>query len=162
MRKTKPYRYRVQRVAAPDYTTENVLRVGNQEQLTGQINGQKASDLEERVAKALSKVEAGFEFRARITSDALGQRRLTSEFANIRGEIEIDMLAERSGETIPIFVDGQISHHVAPWQAEQDKIKTDATNEFGKQFGWREAVRIPFWEILDQDAADRRIRNLFA
>jgi hypothetical protein len=157
----KPYKYRTRPIARPEYTTENVLRIGNQETLTGIVSGMKASDLEERVARALSRLEASFDFRIRITSDALGDRELTKRFENVRGEVEIDFLAQR-GQVYPIFVDGQISHHYAPWQADQDKAKTDVTNEFGRKFGWHEAIRIPFWELVDQDMANRTVRRVLS
>jgi hypothetical protein len=161
MKNPKPYKYRSKPIAAPEYnTSENVQRIGNQEVLSGQINGMKASDLEERVYRSLTKLEIPSEFRARVTSDALGQRRLTSEFANIRGEVEIDFLAERTGQTFPIFVDGEIGHFFTPYQAEQDKLKADIVNEFGSQFGWHEAIRIPFWKLIDQEMTDRTVRDL--
>jgi very-short-patch-repair endonuclease len=157
----KPYKYRLRKVAPPDYDYgHTVLRVGNQEVLNGVVQGMKASDLEERVAKALDKLEAEYEFRARITSAALGEQELTRQFENVRGEVEIDFLVDR-GQVTPVFVDGQISHHFTPYQAEQDKAKTDITNEFGTRFGWREAVRIPFWTLIDQEMTDRTVRNLF-
>lgn len=155
----KPYKYRQQRIAPPEYTRENVQRVGNEEVLTGQVQGMNASDLEERVARALDKLEISYGFRERISSAAIGTRRLTSQFANIKGEVEIDFIAER-GQVYPIFVDGQISHYFTPYQADKDKEKTAVTNEFGRQFGWHEAIRIPFWELETQDMTDRTIRNL--
>src|SRR5688572_10238015 len=87
-RKTPLYLYRIRPVAKPETAYgETVIRTGDQEIITGQINGEKASDLEERVANSLSKFEIPFEFRARITSQALGRQRLTSSRANVRGEI---------------------------------------------------------------------------
>jgi hypothetical protein len=158
----KPYKYKQRGIAPPDMDYGHVLtRTGSKEQLTGVVQGLKASDLEERVAKSLDKLEIPFDFRARITSDALGQRHLTSQFANIKGEVEIDMLCDRNGLVTPIFVDGEIGHHFTPYQAEQDKVKTDVTDEFGRAFGWKESVRIPFWKLIDQDMTDRTIRDIF-
>jgi len=156
----KPYKYRIRPVAPPETEYgQTVIRTGNQEVLSGQVQGMHASDLEERVAKALDKMEISFEFRVRITSQALGNQRLTHQFANVRGEAEIDMLCDVGGQSVPIFVDGQISHHYAPWQADQDKLKTEMTDEFGKQFGWRESIRIPFWQLIDQEMTDRTVRD---
>lgn len=155
----KPYRYRQQRIATPEYTRENVQRAGDQEVLTGQVQGMDASDLEERVARALDKLEISYGFRERITSDAIGSRQLTQRFANVKGEVEIDMLCDVGGQMVPVFVDGQISHYFTPYQADKDKEKTDITNEFGRQFGWREAIRLPFWDLQTQDMTDRTVRN---
>ena len=159
----KPYQYRTHPIAPPDYDYgQTVLRVGHKEVLTGMVDGMKASDLEERVARALDKLETPYEFRARITSEAFGQRRLTNQFANVRGEVEIDFLADRNGRVYPIFVDGQISHYLTAWQADADKVKTNVANEFGQRFGWSEAIRIPFWKLMNQDATDETIRDLIA
>jgi hypothetical protein len=161
MRK-KTYLYRTRPPGIPDYDYgQTVIRTGDQEQLTGVINGDKASDLEERTHRALGKLDIPSEFRVRITSEALGNQRLTSKRANIKGEIEIDFLAEYNGQITPIFVDGQIAHFMTPHQAEIDKQKADLANEFGRQFGWREAVRVPFWKLIDQDMTDRTIREIF-
>jgi hypothetical protein len=161
-KKLKPYRYKQKAVAPPDYDYgRTVLRVGNQEQLSGVVQGIKASDLEERVARALDTMEIPYQFRARITSQALGRRKLTRQFANIQGEVEIDFLCNDGGLSTPIFVDGQIAHHMTAWQADIDQEKTDVTHEFGRGFGWKEAVRLPFWELNDQEMTDRTVRNIF-
>ncbi len=158
----KPYKYRIRPVAPPEAEYgQTVNRVGDQEQLTGQINGMKASDLEERVYNSLNKLEIPSEFRVRITSEFLGQQRLTHKFDNIRGETEIDFLCDHLGRTVPIFVDGQIGHFFTAYQADHDKQKVEVTDEFGKQQGWKESIRIPFWKLLDQDMTDRTIRDIF-
>lgn len=160
--KPKPYKYRIRPVAPPEHEYgQTVIRTGDQEQLIGNINGMHASDLEERSYKSLNKLDVSTEFRVRITSEALGDQRLTRQFANIRGEVEIDFLCEHDGQTTPVFVDGQIAHFMTPYQADIDKAKADLTNEFGKQFGWREAVRVPFWKLLDQEMSDRTYRDIF-
>ena len=157
----KPYKYRNPRIAIPDYSHGNtVLRVGSQEVLSGTVQGMKASDLEERFARSLERMEIGYQFRARLTSDALGDRELTRQFANIRGEIEIDFLSE-SGQVTPVFIDGQIAHYFTPYQADVDREKVNAANEFGRRFGWREAVRVPFWKLMDQETTDRTAREIF-
>ncbi len=159
--KPKPYQYRNRRIAPPEYNRQNVIRAGEQEVLSGTVQGMDASDIEERFARGLDRLEIPFEFRARITSDALGERQLTREFANVRGEIEIDMLCYSDGRATPVMVDGQISHYMTPAQAEEDRIKTNVVNEFGTRLGWREAVRVPFWKLVNQDMADRTVRDIF-
>jgi hypothetical protein len=160
--KPKPYKYHIRPAAPPENNYgQTVSRTGDQEQLTGQINGMKASDLEERSYRSISKLEISTEFRVRITSEALGDQRLTHKFANVRGEVEIDFLCDHNGRTTPIFVDGSISHFFTPAQAEADKLKTELTDTFGKQFGWREAIRVPFWKLIDQEMSDRTYRDIF-
>ena len=156
----KTYQYRIRPVGTVDFNYGyTVLRAGSQERLTGQVQGMKASDLEERVGKALDKLGIDFSFRVRITSEALGAQKLTHQFANVRGEVEIDMLCDVGGQSVPVFVDGEISHFFTPYQADMDKVKTDVTDEFGKQFDWRESIRLPFWKLIDQDMADRTVRD---
>ena len=161
-KKVKPYLYRTRPIAPPDMNYgQSVIRTGDQEVLSGEINGEKASDLEERSYRSLSRLEVSSEFRVRITSEALGRQRLTSRRANIRGEVEIDFLCERNGQITPIFVDGEIAHHMTPHQADIDKQKADIADEFGEQFGWRKSVRVPFWKLIDQEMADRTYRDIF-
>lgn len=161
-RKLKPYKYRLRPIRTPDANYgETILRPGRQEILTGAVDGMKASDLEERVYRALAKLEIPSQFRVRITSEALGMQRLTRQFANIRGEVEIDFLCDRGGLTYPIFVDGQIAHFFTPYQADADREKANIANDFGRAFGWHESIRLPFWQLLDQDMTDRTVRNIF-
>lgn len=157
----KPFKYRNPRVAPPEYTNgQSVLRVGEKEVLSGQVQGMKASDLEERWARSHEKYEMPFEFRVRLTSPMLGAVRLTHTFANIKGEIELDTLGGRD-RTVPVFIDGSISHFFTPYQAIEDKEKEDAVNEFGRMFGWAVAVRVPYWKLLDQDMTDRTFREVY-
>jgi hypothetical protein len=160
--KPKPYLYRNRPIGSPDYDYgQTVIRTGDQEVLSGEVQGMKASDLEERTARALSRMEIPFQFRVRITSDALGEQKLTTRFENVRGEVEIDFMAERNGQVTPIFVDGQIGHFFTPHQADVDKLKADIANEFGRRFGWKEAVRVPFWQLANQAMTDRTIEDIF-
>ncbi len=66
-----PFKYDVRQIIRPHYSPQGISRVGSQEQLTGTIQGKTASDLEERVGKALEKLNINYEFRARISSLAL-------------------------------------------------------------------------------------------
>lgn len=159
----KPFKYRNRAVRKPDYQGQSgVLRgAAEHEQFVGEIQGEKASDIEERLQRAMDKLELGYQFRVRVTSQALGDQKLTRTFANISGEAEIDFLVEARGQTIPIMVDGQIGHFFTPYQADEDRQKNIVVDEFGKQYGWRPTVRIPFWQLIDQNYADRTARDLF-
>jgi hypothetical protein len=161
-KKPRVYKYRLRPVAPPDYQYgQTLIRTGDQEVLSGMVQGMKASDLEERVARSHDKLEVSTQFRVRITSEALGNQRLTRQFANVRGEVEIDFLSEFGNRTYPLFVDGSIGHFFTAWQADADKLKTAVADEFGRQFGWNESIRIPFWKLIDQDMSDRTIRDIF-
>lgn len=162
MKKPKPYKYRVRSPGVPDYSGGASLnRVGEKEVFTGVVQGKKASDLEERFARSLEKNGIGFEFRVRISSMIAGARRLTKVFANLPGEVEIDALVQHD-RTIPVMIDGFIGHMMAPWQQERDQEKTAIVNDFGKQFGWQEVVRIPFTELETQTLSDWAARKLLS
>ena len=81
----KPYKYRNIPIARPEFNIHGVSRVGVKEQLTGQIQGQKASDLEERQANSYDALKVGYTFRARITASAWD--RSSSEPASTRATI---------------------------------------------------------------------------
>lgn len=155
----KPYKYRNPRIAVPDFDVQGISRVGHKEVLTGMINGEKASDLEERQYKSFRKLGVDSEFRQRISSLLNGSRRLQSVMTNLPGEVEIDLLLDYS-PVIPVFIDGQISHFMSPWQRDKDREKAAVVTEFGKELGWRESVRVPFVDILTEEASDRVARRI--
>lgn len=132
------------------------------EAFSGAVNGVKASDLEERYARALRKYEIDFDFRFRISSPLLGTQRITQQFLNMEGEVEVDFLVRRQGKTTPVFIDGNIGHFYTQYQADNDAIKTNATNDFGRVVGWYPAVRVPFWEMGTQEQTDRTVREMFS
>lgn len=149
----KPYKYRNIPIARPEFNIHGVSRVGVKEQLTGQIQGQKASDLEERQANSFDALKVGYTFRARITSQISGSRRLTKTFANMPGEVEIDLLLDYS-PVIPVFIDGQISHFMTFWQRVEDEEKQRVVDDFGASMGWAKSVRVPFTDIQTKEMSD--------
>lgn len=157
-----PYEYknRTRRVVRDSIGARLDRRESGAEILTGFVNGLKASDLEERYAKALHKYDRGFEFRYRISSALVGQQRLTQQFRNVEGEVEIDFIVFDGYKTIPVFIDGQIGHYFTPDQADQDAEKTNLTNAFGQTQGWQPSVRVPYWDLYDQDVTDRTVRRM--
>jgi hypothetical protein len=155
-----PFKYDIRQIKRPHYSPQGVNRIGSTEQLTGTIQGKPASDLEERVGKALEKLNINYEFRARISSLALGTRRLTMAHANMPGEIEIDHLIDNGGQMIPILIDGEIAHFMTLYQKLSDAEKTEGINAFGKVLGWHEVVRIPFTELKTQEEADHVVRRI--
>ena len=158
----KIYKYKTRAIQPPDYNqSKKVERIGTAEVLTGQLQGQNASDLEERAARSMDRLGVSYDFRVRLSPLVAGQRKIGVAIQNLPGEIEIDFLAYHNGDTVPIQIDGFIAHFQTPSQAEIDKEKSDAINETMKQVGARELVRIPFTEILTKEMADRRMELLF-
>ena len=137
MPKPKPFKYHVRPVAPPDlHLGPHVIRTGEHEQLTGIVQGMKASDLEERWSRAIEKLNVNYEFRVRISSIATGAKQhLQRKFTNVEGEVEIDHLCDFYGRVTPIMIDGMISHFMTPYQADSDRLKKDIVDEFGKSYG---------------------------
>lgn len=128
------------------------------ETLTGVVQSIKASDIEERSARALDKLaEWKYYFRWRI--DPITGR-LSPQFSNLAGEVEIDFVTVRGTEVKAILVDGEISHFMALWQRVQDEEKTEKINEYMRKIGQGDAVRVPFWKLSTQEQADRYYREL--
>jgi hypothetical protein len=128
------------------------------EQLTGVVQEKKASDIEERSARAMDKIpEWSYTFLIRV-SPLTG--RLTQTFRNLAGEYEIDFIAQRGNELVPILIDGEVSHFLAQWQKIQDEEREAVINKALSKYGARPAVRVPFYELPDQNRADVYFRRL--
>ena len=128
------------------------------ETLLGMVQDQKASDLEERSARAIDKLsDWSYTFRIRISPLT---NRLTTNVRNIRGEYEIDFLCSRGEQLWPIMIDGEISHFMTEWQREQDDIRETTINAALESYGATPVKRVPFWELDTQKRADRYFREL--
>lgn len=145
----------------PEFSFSGVSRTGSEEQLTGTVKGLTASDIEERMANAFDTLKIGFYFRPRISSDLYGSRRLmtSSQFQNLPGEVELDFLPDTL-PIRPVLIDGEISHFRTYWQRDEDQVKTDIINEFGKTNGWGEVVRVPYVDILTPEATEKVAREI--
>ena len=158
----KIYKYKSRAIQAPDYNqSKSVQRIGIEEVLTGLVQGQSASDLEERWARSMDRLGVQYDFRVRLSPLVAGVRRIGVAAQNAPGEIEIDFLAYHNGDTVPVQIDGEIAHFMTPAQAEADKEKTEAINATMEQVGAKELTRIPFTEILTKEMADRKAELLF-
>lgn len=134
-----------------------IYYVNEDEVLSGYINGDPASDIEERAYRALAKRQIPSSFRFRI-NPLLG---FTQTRMNILGELEVDFLTQHRGEYIPLLIDGEISHFMAMWQIEADVEKVIQINKAMSVLKARPAIRIPFWKLKDQRMSDRTISEIF-
>lgn len=158
--KSKIFKYTGRSLHAPEYHFDGLGRVGVRESLIGMVQGKKASDLEERMSKSWDKLKVNYEFRARISSQAAGVQHITKAVRNIAGELEVDHLID-IGQIVPVLIDGEISHYMTPYQQDQDALRTDAIDTFGRQMGWHEAIRVPFTELRTQEASDSVARRIY-
>ena len=134
------------------------LYKNDEEELTGSVQGRKASDIEERSARAMDKIpDWTYTFLVRV-SPLTGQ--LTQAVRNLAGEYEIDFLAQRGNELLPINIDGEVSHFLAQWQEVQDNQRSAVINAALEKYGARPLVRVPFFELDTQDRADIYYREL--
>lgn len=125
------------------------------ETFTKVIQGKKASDLEERFARALDKLGYGYTFRYQIS-----QFGGSENLVNTTGTVEVDFLVSKNGLLQPVQVDGEIAHYKAAWQREKDAQKDLKANEFFQQYGALPLVRIPFWDLDTQDRANLVTKRL--
>lgn len=137
--------------------SRKIYYVDARESLTGKVNGEDASDIEERSARALSKLQIPFSFRARI-NPLVG---ITQERQNIVGEVEIDFLAEYLGKLYPINIAGEISHFFTASQQIRDAFKEAKINAALTAMNAHPLIVVPFVNLKTQEEADRLFRYGF-
>lgn len=108
----KPFKWSVPKVASPRGPVHRVELDRLVEQLSGQIRGEPASDLEERLFVALGK-HFGFE-NVEFSPSYLGVRNLT--------EVRPDFAVYGQGRIIIVYADGEFTHHTAE-QKEHDRVQ---------------------------------------
>lgn len=120
------------------------------ENLSGYINGDKASDIEERFYRALSKDDRvqSVEFRMPVISAR-----------NLPGQLEIDFVVTVGPTIIPIQIDGEYAHKGESKKAD-DARKDALVNEFLRPYGAWPVKRIDGELLKDQDMADKIVREL--
>jgi hypothetical protein len=142
-------RYKVTKVTLEDRPLNRPVPVDNKEVLTGLVQDQSASDIEERFARALDKYELPFEFQV-------------SKLApyNKPGEYRLDFLVQSDWGQIPIAIDGEYAHKSAA-QKETDMLKDFEFMQ--KTYGKYEAVeRVSFEELMTQEDADKFVLENYA
>jgi hypothetical protein len=96
----KPFEYKVGQIDSPPEVQFPEFGKDPAEALTGYVHGQKASDLEERFAKALDQFGLQYQFQFEVAS-AYG---LPGE------EKTIDFLVDQNGMWIPIEIGATFTH----------------------------------------------------
>lgn len=137
--------------------SRQIYFVNANEVLTGFVNGQKASDIEERFAVALMKLQIPFTFRARI-NPLVG---LTEDRENIIGEVEIDFMCEYLGRIYVFNIQGEISHFFTASQQIVDQKKEAKIDAALKVYNAHPLIKIPFTLLRTQEQADRLARSGF-
>ena len=145
----EPYKYKLHGQANLA-GLNRIQRWADEELLIGAVKGQRASDLEERFARALYKNKRVLDFRFQVSF--LAGR-------NLPGEKRIDFLVD-TGRIIPVEVDGYFAHRSAAQQS-RDSLKEILLNDYFQRVGYLPLVRVPGDELATQEEADRRVRELF-
>lgn len=131
------------------YRANRILPRGNNETLTGQVQGQRASDIEERFAIALMKKKLRFFFQYMIYT-----------VVTVPGnENMVDFLVEYNGIWKAFEIDGEIGHKTAS-QKGDDVVRDALVNEALMKIGVGPLTRIPWTKLEDQEAANRTLEEV--
>jgi len=114
--------------------------------LTGWVHGLEASDLEERYARGLKASELDFSFRVKIPVMTLQKK-------------EIDFLVYK-GTKWPVETDGPMGHTTSA-QKGFDDLREALLSPIFWALGWMPLKRVKFWQLDNQDEADRVVREMF-
>jgi hypothetical protein len=113
----------------------------DKEVLSGLVQDQDASDIEERFARALDKYKLGYDFQV-------------SKLApyNKPGEYRLDFLVQADWGQIPVAIDGEYAHKSSA-QKETDQLK-DFEFMAKTNNKYEPVQRVSFTELMSQEDAD--------
>ncbi len=142
------YKYKL--APRPPDVPKNRLRTSTQdENLTSIVQGQKASEYEERFANALSKMKLDFHFQVVMPTNY-----------QIPGQLNtIDFLVVE-GLEYPVEIDGDWVHKNGS-QHRRDEIRDAIINAQMMPQGWQPIQRISGHRLETQEDADRVAREMF-
>jgi hypothetical protein len=117
--------------------------------LTGFVQGRKASDIEERFARALERSGLKFLFQARV-----------SVMESVPGQDKLVDFMVDAGNRYPIEIDGPIAHRTAA-QKGKDLIREILLNHTFLRRGIMPIRRVKWWQLEIQSLANRLVGELF-
>lgn len=121
------------------------------ENLTGFVRGFNASDIEERFARALIKLDIGFWF----------QYKVETAFTMPEYQKRVDFIVFwMPGKVVPVEIYGDHWHSTAGDKA-RDTQREIEINEAGAKYGWQPLEIVWGRELTDQQLADAKARELF-
>lgn len=144
-------KYKINKVPVREMPFGEPNIVKNDESLTGWVNGKKASDIEERFARALSSNERvdGFVFIFPVVSPQ-----------NMVGQLELDFLIQAGAFYYPVQIDGTYAHKNASKQSE-DMVKDRIIWEHLKaSYSVMPVVRIKGIALETQEEANLQVEML--
>lgn len=136
MAKGKLYRFPRRKAQREQRTYRKTVDLtgAQQEQLTGQVQGKKASDLEERFVNVLNEHPGVDQIRFRTVYDAGASR---TSF----GSIELDVLFRCNGQWYAVQIDEEYFHSSAEARA-RDRQRDDRLFEILKGYGVQHINRV--------------------
>lgn len=124
--------------------------VSGDEQLTGSVHGKKASDIEERFAKALEQFNIDYYF----------QRFVETEYTLPDQEKQVDFVVYYQNRTYPVEIYGSY-FHTSSGDTLRDLERERQLNEVFRRWGWEELQVVWDYELFDMVAAQETVRRLF-
>lgn len=141
------YRYKVRRSRRPDVLTNRIPRQPEDEMFTGAVNGEKASEIEERFARSLRKKGKRFDFQIVVNTgfQVPGQKNT------------VDFLI-MDGLMYPLEIDGEIAHK-GQAKRDADKLRDAIIDNIMVPQGWQHIQRVPGGDLQTQDDSDRAVER---
>lgn len=145
----RPYKYRKPRpmTLEPDTTPDAPVE---DEGLTGLVQGKDASDLEERMARALDKYGISYRYEY-----------LVETAFTLPNELKQVDFMTYAGQPMPVEVDGEWVHKSAE-QREYDRERDAQINEALAPYGYLPVLRVPGENLGTQDFADTVVGEYIA
>ena len=147
----RPFKYKLSRTPAQITPVPSLPEVHAEEFLIGFVHGKRASDLEERFARALDEARLQFIFQYPL----YGAYQIPGE------ENKIDFMVFDGPVLIPVEPRGGFVHE-SPSKKALDGRRTQILNEALARQGIRKIIQLDFDEPRDMDEARQLVRDLFA
>ena len=148
----KVYKYKVPSPRRERLQMNRVARIkaeADEVPLTGWVHGKRATDIEERFARALMRMGLDFRFQVPVATRVSlpGHERI------------VDFIVE-TGLKIPVEVDGPRGHNNSAQQG-MDEVREMLLNEVFRWWGYSPLERVPWWRLNTQEGARILVRELF-
>jgi hypothetical protein len=144
----KPFKYKKQRTARPE-RLNRIKQETDSEGLTGYVHGLKASDLEERSARSLNKMDIDFNFQFEVTT----------AFTLPGEERKVDFVV-RQGLGYAYEIDEVEFIHRGAAAQQEDLVRDALINEKLAKLGIQPIVHIPSTDLETQELSDETWRAL--
>ena len=151
MKRKNFFQFKLRRGRAGKVSRTDRLRpeAAGDEGFVGEIQGYKASDIEERFARALDKRRLGYDFRTVYN----GRRNQT-------GSVELDFEVVEAGLMYPFQIDGQFAHKSGA-QRDEDRMKDAILDDILRGRASAPVQRVAGHLLETQAEAEAAVREYF-